>query len=39
MVKESVFLNDKLNRIGNFKAIREFYWNRDVKKYSIKAKF
>ena len=38
-VKESEILNDKLNRIGNIKAIREFYWNRDVKKYSIKAQF
>jgi len=38
-VKESETLIDKLNKIGNIKAIREFYWNRDVKKNSIKAKF
>jgi len=26
-------------KIGNVKAIKEFYWKRDVKKNSIKAKF
>jgi len=31
-VKESEILNNKLNKIGNIKAIKEFYWNRDVKK-------
>jgi len=30
-VNESEILNNKLNKIGNIKAIKEFYWNRDVK--------
>jgi len=37
--KESKILNDKLNKIGDNQAIRDFYWKRDVKKRSIKADF
>ena len=37
--KESKILNNKLNKIGDTNAIKDFYWKRDVKRKSIKAEF
>jgi len=37
-VKENDILNNKLNKIGNIKEIREFFWNRNIKKNSTKVK-
>jgi len=38
-LKKVKILNDKLVSIGDTKAIKNFYWIRDVKRNSIKAKF
>ncbi len=37
--KESNTLNNIIKKIGGIKAIKDFYWKRDVKRKFIKAEF